>query len=151
MNIEDIEDIDDIESFEPDAADSDANTDAISILKGQLIGSAFYIFVLLLSIIILYNQILKIEKQSPFLTEETVSNLNIINRVIVLILVLYFFYTTFENIRLAEENGSETKYLKLQQLASLLTVVSAIIVLYVSLEQSNKSFVPLSATDNPNL
>ena len=144
-------DIEDIEIFDPDSLDSDANTDAVSILKGQLIGSAFYIVVLLLSIIILYNQILKIEKDSPFLTEETVSNLNIINRVIVLILVLYFFYTTFENIRLAEENGNETKYLKSQQIASLLTVVSAIIVLYVSLEQSNKSFVPLSATDNPNL
>ncbi len=144
-------DIEDIETFDPDSLDSDANTDAVSILKGQLIGSAFYIVVLLLSIIILYNQILKIEKDSPFLTEETVSNLNIINRVIVLILVLYFFYTTIENIRLAEESGNETKYLKLQQIASLLTVVSAIIVLYVSLEQSNKSFVPLSATDNPNL
>lgn len=144
-------DIEDIETFDPDSLDSDANTDAVSILKGQLIGSAFYIVVLLLSIIILYNQILKIEKDSPFLTEETVSNLNIINRVIVLILVLYFFYTTIENMRLAEESGNETKYLKLQQIASLLTVVSAIIVLYVSLEQSNKSFVPLSATDNPNL
>lgn len=144
-------DIEDIETFDPDTLDSDANTDAIAILKGQLFGSAFYIVVLILSIIILYNQILKIENNEPFLTEETVSNLNILNRVVVLILVLYFFYTTFENIRLAEENGSETKYLELQQLASLLTVVSAIIVLYVSLEQSNKSFVPLSATDNPNL
>lgn len=144
-------DIEDIESFEPDDLDSDINADAISILKGQLIGSAFYIIVLLLSIIILYNQILKIEKNTPFLTEESVSNLNILNRIVVLILVLYFFYTTFENLRLAEENGSETKYLKLQQIASLLTVVSAIIVLYVSLEQSNKSFVPLSSTDNPNL
>lgn len=147
----DIEDIEEVETLDPDSADIDANANATSILKGQLIGSAFYIVVLILSIIILYNQILKIEKNAPFMSEEDVSNINILNRIIVFILVLYFFYTTTQNKRLAEENGKETKYLELQQIASLLTVVSAIIVLYVSLEQSSKSFVPLSATDNPNL
>lgn len=144
-------DIEDIETFEPDDLDSDISAGSTHILKGQLIGSAFYIVVLLISIIILYNQILRVEKKTPFLTEENVSNINIVNRVIVLLLVLYFFYTTMENIKLAEEEGRETKYLRLQQIASLLTVVSAIIVLYVSLEESGKSFVPLSATDNPNL
>lgn len=145
MDIEQIEDID----IDGDATNSSSNS--ISILKGQMIGSIFYILVLIISIIILYNQILKAEKKEPFLSEETVSDLNILNRVVVLLLVLYFFYTTLENIQTQNENNRDPKYAQLQSFASLLTIVSAIIVLYVSLEESNKSFVPLSATDNPNL
>lgn len=151
MNFEDF-DFPDIEEIEdPDALDSDADSQSISILKGQLLGSATYIIVLILSIVVLYNQILVAEGEEGFLETETVSNINILNRVVVFILVLYFLYTSYENIEIAKQEGRDTEYLNLQFIASLLTVVSAIIVLYVAFEQSNKAFVPISATENPNL
>ncbi len=143
-------DIEEIEISDPDEIDADTNTQNLNILKGQLIGSATYIIVLILSIIILYNQILKAEGKEPFLEDETVANINILNKIVVFILVLYFFYTTYENVQNAKEQGEDTTYLNLQLLASLITVVSAIIVLYVSFAQSNKSFVPLSSSQNPN-
>lgn len=150
MNFEDF-DFPDIEELaDPDALDSDT-TGTLSILKGQLLGSATYIIVLILSIIILYNQILVAEGKEGFLDTETISNINILNRIVVFVLVLYFLYTSYENLETARENGEETRYLNLQFIASLLTVVSAIIVLYVSFEQSGKSFVPISTTENPNL
>lgn len=151
MNFEDF-DFPDIENIEdPDTIDVDANGQETSILKGQLLGSAVYIIVLVLSIVILYNQILVTEGEEGFLDTETVSDINILNRVVVFILVLYFLYTSYTNLENAKEQGKETEYLNLQFIASLLTVVSAIIVLYVAFQQSNKSFVPLSTTENPNL
>ena len=122
-----------------------------SILKGQLTGSAIYIVVLLLSIMILYNQMLAVEGKKRFLKVSTTENLNLLNRIVVLLLVLYFLYASYENIRLAKQQKKDTKYLNMQLFAALLTVVSAIIVLYVACEQSNKVFVPLAATENPFL
>lgn len=149
MNFFDIEpDIEEVETFDPDEIDADSRN--LNILKGQLIGSAAYIIVLILSIIILYNQILRVTGEDPFLEEETVSDLNILNKIIVFILVLYFLYTAYENIEIAKSEKRDTTYLNLQLIASIITVISSIIVLYVSFAQSNKSFVPISPSGNPN-
>lgn len=123
----------------------------ISILKGQLAGSSMYIVVLILSIVLLYNQILTIEGEEEFLETSTTANINILNRIVVFLLVLYFLYTSYENIKMAEAQEKDTTYLRLQFIASLLTVISAIIVLYVAFEQYNKVFVPIASTENPNL
>lgn len=123
----------------------------LSILKGQLAGSSMYIIVLILSIILIYNQILSLKGEDSFLETSTTANINILNRIVVFLLVLYFLYTSYENIQLAEAQEKDTTYLRLQFIASLLTVVSAIIVLYVAFEQYNKAFVPISTTENPNL
>ncbi|MDD3341494.1 MAG: hypothetical protein PHN72_04845 [Bacilli bacterium] len=122
-----------------------------SILKGQLTGSAIYIVVLILSIMILYNQMLAVEGKKRFLKVSTTENINLLNRIVVLLLVLYFLYASYQNIRLAKRQKKDTKYLNMQMFASILTVISALIVLYVAFEQSNKAFVPLAATENPFL
>lgn len=124
------------------------------IIEGQLIGTLFYIVVLIISALILYNQYLLQKKEKPFLSTDEVSTLNLLNRVVVLLLVLYFLYASFQNIIITKEKNTDEdnlRYLNLQFLASILTVISAIIVLYVSFDQYQKSLIPISTIENPNL
>lgn len=137
---------------DPEMAE-ELNAKTIQILEGQLAGSSIYIIVLIISIAIIYNQILIRKGKEPIMDTDTVIDLNLLNRIVILILVLYFLYTSYETIKIAEAEGRDTTYLNLQFIASLLAVVSAIIVLYVSLAQSGKgrALVPLSTTENPVL
>ena len=121
------------------------------IMQGQLIATAMYMIVLITSFIVLYNQYLLQKEEKPILSEKESQNINILNRIVVLILVSYFLYTSYENIKLAKQKDEELKYLNLQFIASLITVISALIVLYVSFNQYQKSLIPISSIENPNI
>lgn len=124
----------------------------LKILGGQLLASSAYIIVLIVSIALLYNQILKIRGEEGFFSNDEAININLINRIVILLLVLYFLYTNYQNIEIAKTRKQETKFLNLQFSASFLTVIASIIVLYVSLNQTKKSGLSaIVATENPNL
>jgi len=123
----------------------------IKITEGQLIATAMYMIILITSIFILYNQYLIQQGKEKILSEDTVRTINILNRIVVFLLVTYFLYTSYKNIEIAKRKGDELKYLNLQFIAALITVVSSLIVLYVSFDQFQKSFIPISTTENPTL
>lgn len=123
----------------------------LKLAEGQLIGTFMYMIVLTISALIIYNQCLSQKKKKTFLNKQTVQNLNIFNRLVVLLIVLYFLYTSFENREIAKEQNKDLKNLTLQCFASFITFLSALIVLYVSFDEYYKSIIPISGFENPNL
>lgn len=122
----------------------------VKILKGQLIAQAIIILTGIIAIISTYEALLKEEhKPLPF-DERTIDTLSLVNRVLILLLLLYFLYTSYENVVIAKEKGKDQHPFNLQLIASILSLIAGGIVLYVSIIQQNNANTNVTV-ENPEL
>lgn len=115
-----------------------------NLLKWQLGLSLLFIFTLIVSSTLTYNQILIHEKKKPLYTDETASNILKLNRSLGLLLTLGFLYINYIDKGIKEEHNLNLKSANLQIDAGVLSVLAAIIVLYVSMLGDGGT-----ATENP--
>ena len=113
----------------------------------QILLSIFFIFTTIISIILLYNEDLYIKYKQFILDPKNAYIIASINRIVILIILLLFLYANYvdKNIDIIEN-----KYLKadnLQIIASILTIISGIIVLYVTIEYFSTNIN--SSLENP--
>jgi len=123
----------------------------IKILDIQLIATLLFIISLFISIIINVDEKLKLKNNSGFLSNKNSQNLALFNRIFVVILALVFIYCNYASKKIAEYKNDETKNIELQILAGLLSLIAAIIVLYVAYKNKNDSELDIVETENPNL
>lgn len=109
----------------------------------QLIATFLYIISLFLSIILTYND------KSKILDDKKARFLSIFNRVFVVSLTLTFLYINYKGKELAKENSQNLSAFNLQIMASELSVLASLIVLYVVISSSDYSLV--AGAENPNL
>jgi len=119
----------------------------ISLLNMQLITSIIVIVTVTLSIILTYNQKLNIENKKTIFTKKQTHNISYINRLIILITAIIFLFINYKLYEISKKEGEDLKVYYLQILASILTTIAAIIVLYVvSIEPSGDE---ISDIENP--
>lgn len=123
----------------------------IEILNGQIIASTLYILFLLVSISLSYNEKLELLNKKTLYTRNSAANIAIANRCLALLLVLYFLYANNELIKITELNNSDSSGLRTQRIASELSVLAAIIVLYVVIKNYDSSTYGVSQITNPEI
>lgn len=123
----------------------------IKILDGQIKASTLYIIFLIISISLTYNEKLELLNQKTLYTRKQAANIGVLNRTLALGLVLYYLWANRELIKIADANNSDSSGLRTQMIASELSVLAAIIVLYVVAKDYNSSTYGVSQITNPEV
>ncbi|MBE6144970.1 MAG: hypothetical protein E7169_05290 [Firmicutes bacterium] len=119
----------------------------LKLLDIQIIGSVSFIASIIISIILTYNQRLYTLKQKTIFNRKQTYIISNFNRILVLIIVTSFLYNSYEQKKLAEEKNSNVTLNNLDIVASSLSVVSAIIVLYITAKAPVEDALDI---ENPN-
>lgn len=111
----------------------------------QLLSSFLFIISIIISILLTYNEKRNILKKEPLFNDIFAKYLNLFNRIFalfIIVLILYINYNDYKN-----RNGS-TNALIYQIYASIFSVISALIVLYVVIENFSDN-INISSIENP--
>lgn len=121
------------------------------LLDLQLIATIVYIGSLIISIFLTYNDKMDVLKLEKIFTDKQNRNLSIFNRFLVVILTFIFLYASYETRRLAKIKGEKIENFNLQVIASEISSVSTLIVLYVVIKSQGEQYSIISGISNPNL
>lgn len=113
----------------------------------QILLSIFFIFTTIISIILLYNEDLYIKYKKFILDPKNAYIIASINRIVILIILLLFLYANYVDKNIDIIENKDLKADNLQIIASILTIISGIIVLYVTIEYFNTNIN--SSLENP--
>ena len=113
------------------------------IIEGQLLTSILTILSIVIGIIIILDQKEKANKKDGFLSDRQSQNLALIAKIIFIFVVIYSLKLNYDSYDLAKETNQNTSSLELQINASYLSLIAALINLYVVLTNySDSSFQP---------
>ena len=113
----------------------------------QILLSIFFIFTTIISIILLYNEDLYIKYKKFILDPKNVYIISSINRIVILIILLLFLYANYVDKNIDIIENKDLKADNLQIIASILSIISGIIVLYVTIEYFSTNIN--SSLENP--
>lgn len=116
----------------------------VKLLKWQFGLSLLFIFTVIISLTLTYNQILIHEKKTPLYKGNVSDDILKLNRTLAVLLSLAFLYINARDRNVKEENNIDIKSANLQIDAGVLSLLAAIIVLYVSMIGDGET-----ATENP--
>ena len=119
-----------------------------SILNGQLITSISSIIGVILGIVIIIDQKEKANGKDGFLTNDESQNIALITKLIFLFVVLYSLSLNYESLELSKSTNQGTSSLELQIKASYLSIVVALVGLYVVITNYNDSSFQPSEIEN---
>ena len=122
--------------------------DTIKLLNIQEFASVCYLITTGVAIYLTHYRKQIIRHQKTSLTVEEAKKLNILNHIFILILTGTFLYVNRINLQSAKENNKDTTLLSLQNFASILTTIGAIIVLYVVIQDPIDN---PSSNENPEI
>lgn len=123
-------------------------TKEIQILNLQLTATFFFIISLIVSMILTYDEKLKI-LGIRFFSNKQALRIALFNRILIVILALSFVYGNYVSEKIAEARGTKTKSLKLQLFSGELSLLSAIIVLYIVYKNQQNADFDVADTENP--
>ncbi len=123
----------------------------IKLLDLQIVLTVIYIVSLVLSIFLTYNDRIKLSDNKNIFSKKQSKNYSIFNRVLVLVLTLSFLFINYENYKISKQKGEKLDNASLQILASEISTVATIIVLYVVLKSAGEDYTIISGIENPSL
>lgn len=126
----------------------DKTTDKLKILDLQAIASLLFIVSLITTIVLTYNQSKYTLHQKPLFSKKETYIISNLNRILVLIVVLIFLYSSYKLREIAKQKNSNIKLNDLDVFASALSVVGACIVLYITAISPVEDAL---AIENPNI
>lgn len=118
--------------------------DEVTLANYDIIGTIFFIGTLIVSVILSYNDKLKLDGKDGLFSNEERRNILIINKIVVLCLVVFFLYINLEHYKIALIKGDDTTNYKIQLIPSILAIIAAVIILYLVLKGDDE-------VDNPEL
>ena len=121
------------------------------IINGQLVGCILYILSLIVSIIIIANKRKKALNQEEFLMNEKSQIIALINKVFIVLLILWFLYLNYKSYQLAKDTNQNTSSLKSQIFASFLSLTAGLITLYVVATDFNNTNFQTAEIENSYL
>ena len=113
----------------------------------QILLSIFFIFTTIISIILLYNEDLYIKYKQFILDPKNAYIIASINRIVILIILLLFLYGNYVDKNIDIIENKDLKADNLQIIASINTIISSNIVLYVTIEYFSTNIN--SSLENP--
>lgn len=117
------------------------------LLRLQIILSIIFIFTLFVSISLSYNSMMECEGRGRIYSDKDALNVLRINRIISLLVALGFVLINMYDKSVKEKYNLDKGKADLQILASIITLVSSLIVLYVAFS-SNSSII---SNENPEI
>ena len=117
------------------------------LLRLQIILSIIFIFTLFVSISLSYNSMMECEGRDRIYSDKDALNVLRINRIISLLVALGFVLINMYDKLVKEKYNLDKGKADLQILASIITLVSSLIVLYVAFS-SNSSII---SNENPEI
>ena len=119
----------------------------INLLNIQLITSLTLIVAISVSLLLTYNQKLDLENKKTLFNKKQTHNISYTNRLIILITAIIFLIINYKLYQISKKEGEDLKVYYLQILASILTTIASLIVLYVvSIEPTGDE---ISDIENP--
>lgn len=119
------------------------------IIDGQLIASILYILSFVATIIVIINQRNLALNKKGFLTVEESQIIITLNKIFILLLLLLFVYLNYKSIKLAENTNQNTNSLDLQMISSIISLVPALIGLYVVITDFSATTFQTAEIENP--
>lgn len=119
------------------------------IIDGQLIASILYILSFVATIIVIINQRKLALNKKGFLTVEESQIIITLNKIFILLLLLLFVYLNYKSIKLAENTNQNTNSLNLQMISSIISLVPALIGLYVVITDFSSTTFQTAEIENP--
>lgn len=113
----------------------------------QIIGSAISIIEIIVSILLLYNEKLEIKGEKTLFNAEQTQKISVFNRTFILVTAIIFLIINYALYKISKEQGENLKPYELQIVASYLTIIAAIITLYIVLNPTNEGQV--ADVENP--
>ena len=121
----------------------------IKIIDIQLIATYFFIFSLIVSLLLTYNDKYKNKYGFGFLSDKQNYNISVFNRILIVILSLTFLYINCDNKKKAKINNKNIEPFNLQIMASEFSLLASLIVTYVVITSGRYSIV--TSIENPSL
>lgn len=124
----------------------------IEVLDIQIIATIFFIISLIISIILTYDEKLTLINGQGIFKNKQAQQIALFNRILVVILALAFVYGNYITEKIAEaRNKNNVKYLKLQLFSGELSLIGALIVLYIVYKNQGNENFGVADTENPIL
>lgn len=123
------------------------NNYQIKLTNYQLFGIFLFIITLFISLLLTYNEKLKLEKKDIFFEEKTSLYISLFNRIIVLILAILFIYISYEREKVSEIDNDAN----LELLASYLSFFASFLALYIVIKNINNNNFDVSNIEEPTL
>lgn len=120
----------------------------IKYINYQLLGLGMTLITTVIAIIITYNQKLGTAKRKKILTNKDSLKLTYFNRIIILLIAILFLYINYRFYQIDKEKEVDIKGDILQIIASLLTIVGALIAIYVVTLSNTENIADI---ENPNI
>lgn len=120
----------------------------LEILNVQTFASFLFIVSLIVTIILTYNQKQYTLNKKPIFNNKETYIISNANRILVLIIVLMFLYSSYELREISKKKGSNVMLNNLDVFASVLSVIGAIIVLYITANSPVENSLDI---ENPNI
>ena len=128
---------------------SNQNEKQIELVNGQIIGIILFILTLIVSVIIAYNEKLLRENKSGLFSNKDALNISLINRIVVVILGIYFVHDAYERRRVS--NSYDDPNSNLQILASWLALIASAIIVYIIVNNYKNVNFDVSEIEEPTL
>lgn len=120
----------------------------IKYINYQLIGLGITLITTVIAIIITYNQKLGTAKKEKILSNKDSLKLTYFNRILILLIAILFLYINYRFYEIDKEKGVDIKGDILQITASILTIVGALIAIYVVTLSNAENIADI---ENPNI
>lgn len=118
----------------------------IKVIDYQILATYIYIGSLILSLYLTYNE--KRNLLNPK-NEQDKYFLSVFNRSLVLVISFFYLYINYKSFIIAKEKKEDLIPFKLQIISSKLSIISALIVLYVVINDGNYSIV--TSVETPSI
>lgn len=112
----------------------------VNLITIQLLSSFLFIITTLISTVLTYDLYLKKTKQQPLFTDKIASQIDAVNRTIILALIVILLFVNVEYVDVMKNKGKDPTNSELQVATAILTLIAGSISLYVAYKQLDDDF-----------
>lgn len=120
----------------------------IKLINLSIIAITIFIITLLISLLLNYNEKLKLENKKLIFDEKQGIYISLINRTIVLIIALYFIYNSYIRQKIDNKDDFNSN---LELLAAFLSFISSFIAFYIVFINLNNNKFDVSEVEEPTI
>lgn len=120
----------------------------IKLINLSIIAITIFIITLLISLLLNYNEKLKLENKKLIFDEKQSIYISLINRTIVLIIALYFIYNSYIRQKIDNKDDFNSN---LELLAAFLAFISSFIAFYIVFINLNNNKFDVSELEEPTI
>lgn len=120
----------------------------IKLINLSIIAITIFIITLLISLLLNYNEKLKLENKKLIFDEKQSIYISLINRIIVLIIALYFIYNSYIRQKIDNKDDFNSN---LELLGAFLAFISSFIAFYIAFINLNNNKFDVSEVEEPTI